>query len=348
MDHITDQNPMRMYGILIEAGDSVPDYVLKTASLTEASVGNLHSKYFADPVNRELPVHTKAATYLSAAYFYSTENKNPTIEARIKKAAALFKIDEEVTALRELSTKQATPEPVYALVVEHPTTGATESVFRVDTPEFLIKSANDLDTSFRLFKLPYTSFVKAARVMAPLIKVSGSEDLIPESVLRAGILKTPDFKIAKAVAIRQANGDDELCSTLSGIIDSAETAYKEASYDETVLDTWANIWAEFSKEANVSFPDGLNSYTALFSGTPISEVEKQASAFVVIQDALIPLDVIKAADTSLIDVAFPTATASAIKQACSAGDSNDITKAFYKLSNAIQKRFLQHLAESAS
>jgi len=347
MDHITDQNPMQMYGTLIAVGDAVPDYVLKTASYTEDNVATLHAKYFADSVNRELPLHTKAATYLSAAYFYSAGDKNSLVDARIKKASKLFGIDSDIDVLREASTKEATQGPVHALVLEHPATGDMVEMFRVDTPDFLIKSANDLVESHQVFNLTRTNFVKAARVMAPLIKVSGCADLIPESVIRAGIPRTPNFKIARSVAYKQAGANTGLLSTLNDIIDSAETMYTESLYDVSTVDKWAAVWEEFSKEAGVDLPAGMDSYTAFFSGQSEEAAEKEASAFVVIRDVLIPADVIKTADTKLIDVAFTAEDATLLKTACAETSSNDMTKAFSKLSSSTQKRFLKHIAEQA-
>ena len=79
----------------------VPPYVLDYPVLTKEAAEKLDDNLFADPVNKQFPLESKAATWLSAAYF--NENRSGLepvlgeyVEGRIKAAAAMYGISGEV------------------------------------------------------------------------------------------------------------------------------------------------------------------------------------------------------------------------------------------------------------
>jgi len=82
------------------ARPDLPEWV-KTASLDEA-IDCKNSQAYADLIRNRLPCHTKLACYLSHLYYESTKdslptNERTTIEGRLKKHAANYDIEQDVT-----------------------------------------------------------------------------------------------------------------------------------------------------------------------------------------------------------------------------------------------------------
>lgn len=100
MDITSDSSYSILYGIC-KAG--APDYAMKSDATTKEAASEIPDSLFADSFNRRYPIHSKGATWMSAAYFAKTAEKDgyapvvrDFVEARIKEAAARYGISKDV------------------------------------------------------------------------------------------------------------------------------------------------------------------------------------------------------------------------------------------------------------
>lgn len=101
-DFYTDQGAF--FVRLFHSYDGLPEFVKNAEYGTELSVNSIPASSFADPDHRRLPLHTPADVYVSAAYrFGKTGAADDAIAARLEKAAALFGIEEDFLAVKELA-----------------------------------------------------------------------------------------------------------------------------------------------------------------------------------------------------------------------------------------------------
>ena len=101
MDHIADKN-LTMFNV-IRQNHELPEFV-KSAQVE--SVDELPSSSFADRAGRRFPCHTKAATWLSYAYFLKhandvPKNLKPVLVDRLHKFADSWGIANEIKRLEQ-------------------------------------------------------------------------------------------------------------------------------------------------------------------------------------------------------------------------------------------------------
>jgi hypothetical protein len=101
-----------------------PEYV-KKASVDEVTTPKENKPtLFADPVRREFPVHSKAATYVSTMFYLNNEDQvnpkyRPMVEDRLDKCAQYWGITADIDELNgkhERLQKNAAPDSAYAIV----------------------------------------------------------------------------------------------------------------------------------------------------------------------------------------------------------------------------------------
>jgi hypothetical protein len=118
MDHISDKNHSNLYQIYTSM--SVPSYV-KEASLLEATDRfTMSADQFADRVNGNYPISSKADTWLSSVFYLKHASvSNEAIEGRLKEAATLWDIDFEAlrSELTASMSKQASTSPAFTVKV---------------------------------------------------------------------------------------------------------------------------------------------------------------------------------------------------------------------------------------
>jgi hypothetical protein len=116
MDICKDIGFLNLVRIKVANESIVPAYVADAdlGAIKEAAEGSLCESEFAEPVGRQYPINSKAAVWLSAAYFAKTAEVNeltPTGEyilGNIKAAAELYGIESDVGAiLSAYMSKQA-------------------------------------------------------------------------------------------------------------------------------------------------------------------------------------------------------------------------------------------------
>lgn len=92
---------------------SAPVFVKNAAFPDVAGTEDTPAGQFADPVSRAFPIHTKAATWMSAAFFHDAKPRMNVklaarVEKRINEAATYFSIASEVAALAKTAEANRT------------------------------------------------------------------------------------------------------------------------------------------------------------------------------------------------------------------------------------------------
>lgn len=148
LDQVRDTNKAGLYQINMDW--VLPDFVKTAAESTTETVQDLPLTAFAWPESRLFPVHTRADTWLSTAYFNKfaadiPEVHRPGIAKALATAAEFWGVD----PLQPQTQKQAAAVPTYT--IEYPLSGSVCSV-GVSSAEEMLKVACDITTSG---KYPY-------------------------------------------------------------------------------------------------------------------------------------------------------------------------------------------------
>lgn len=289
MDFVKDNNPTALYASC-EAIEP-PDYVKQASIITPESLVDLDKVAFADPEAREFPIHTPAATWLSAAYALGAGLEGTPIFSRIKTAAILQRVAGDVTALVDAfhqTVKEASaPARVFALTAS--VDGQDRSFYPINDEQEIIDSSRAMLKDADEKRLPFSYFRKAATA---LVKAAHEKRLnfeeLHERIIAVGEARLLDFDQARQVAeLRKYAGAD----------DEAVALYKEAlegaRNDPSSLERWMDLWVELDESYQVKYSSVQpHPYLAFFSGPVEREVEKMASEVVLINDILIPKTVI--------------------------------------------------------
>jgi len=258
---------------------------------------------FADPHAKLHPIHTKAATWLSAAYVFSHGLETPEIEASLTKAAKLWGIQEDLETLKVLKPeveKKAsnTSERQFALQVDFgETRGGFKNIYPINNCGEVITSAETLmkDASIYTKKMPVEFFRDASlAIVKAALKHGVTEDELHPRILASGVDRMPNFDHAREVARmrKYAGANDEEVSIYTDIVNAAEDEWdKKGSLDNKneLFEPLANLWHAADEQLGVKYarlaPDF---YTAMFSGEPVEGIVKAAREVVVISGVMIP------------------------------------------------------------
>lgn len=169
MDYCDDRNLQHLY--VVEKLYGLPGFVKEAGNEDTAALKDLPSDTFADPASRKYPCHTKAATWLAAAYFldskplYSKEMA-AAVQGRIEKFASYWGIKGLVDGLTKSWAKLASearpdvPDADHALVIK---LDDGKMLRRMPMPNALsVKLAGEFLFANR-FKYPYEWRKTAAR-----------------------------------------------------------------------------------------------------------------------------------------------------------------------------------------
>ena len=360
MDFITDNNPKPLYAALTALGD-FPDYVSKQAVFTEEDTAALADSAFVDPVRRELPIHCKAAAFLSAATYFNEKTSRPSnAESILLQAAEHYGIEADfeklaATGLRNIPDT-AEPEPIYAILVDSVKVAGVSSdkpigVYRIDTIHHMLKSAFQMEEDARLGYLPLKQFREGAMRCVKLARAGGVYEELPPEVRRVGEDRLPDFELAESVAIlrKYAGCDEDTVAIYKDIVKAASSDYKESGYDPGALERWIDAWVELDNRQGVKYSRMLiDPYRAFFSGIPTDEVDKMAATNVVLRDVMIPVTDFSAVPESAIKFSFAEGTAAEILQIqkTAAADTAEASVRLSGLDEKVQKRLLRIVADS--
>ena len=154
MDFYTD----KYLQIFVDIKDDLPEFVKKASVSTQEELQSLPDIAFADKKNRELPINSKANTFLSSIYFVkSSEDKgiepNPIILKALVKAAYIQNIEEEVLKLFDnYSPKNFIIK--YAIDKTDTSFGDVKH-FNISTPNLLKKATANFTNNYIKFPIEW-------------------------------------------------------------------------------------------------------------------------------------------------------------------------------------------------
>ena len=336
--------------VLLKEAGALPAWLTEIPEPEDVKA--LPSVAFADSFERRMPMHTKAAAFLSAVsadvYGYPAHK---TWQNRLKVACASYGIMEEVEAAHKVLSpntaqeKAASEAPNYKWALTLiPEPGADPQNFypinhRDEVEASGLKLARDMFQE----RLPGTWFVEAAENLVKAAKETElPESLIPETVRRLAEDRLPSPEYLSEQIDRRAK-QASLC-------DDAIEIYKEAAElalqdKEAAMDA-AHVWEFADRKFDIKLTDTVVSPAAAFrSGARREEVEKLAAQIVKIADIHIPFTQLQLLPDKLAAVSLPVNTARIVLQAKQAADGRHAAASLQALTEAEQLQVLELLTE---
>lgn len=288
MDFTKDKNPTALYEVGIKAGENLPDYVKEATLLQEEDVVSLNDCAFADPVNRLHPIHTKAATFMSAVYMAGNGLANSKEFETVKAAAALFDIEkdiEEALSLLPQTEKAAfdynNVEKQYALTFNIEEDDSWKAYPIGNTVE-VTKAATDVVKDWYDGHIPTDWFYHAAKNIvkkANELKINRNE--IPDRVWNLGEERMVDFNNASVGIIER--------SRLGVDIQEYSSALKQASEGKITVDEATDIWMGLDAANNINHLRVSSPHECFYSGVKLAHVEALSENNVFISDIMVPV-----------------------------------------------------------
>lgn len=290
MDFITDKNPTALYEVGIKAGNNLPDYVKEAHMLQEEDVSNLSNNAFADRANRLHPIHTKAATYMSAVYLAGEGKQDSAEFAAVKQAAEFFEIEKDIDyalslipAAVEKSASHELCQEKYALTFNIEEDDSWQA-YPINNSVEVTKAATEVIRDWLDDHIPSDWLFHAAQNIvkqAKALKIERND--LPQRIWDMGEERTVDFNRALEVAEQRksagyANGQEYI------------DLVKEASAGTISVNTALDNWMTLDTVNKVNHRTVDSPHEAFYSGVKVSELEKAASHNVFISDVMIPVN----------------------------------------------------------
>lgn len=165
IDPTTDGNMSHLYHITSIM--DLPAFVKSASIPTPEEVSHLPNTAFADRFNRQFPVHTKAACFLSYAYYTRQRDQldkvaQQRLDSNFDAMGKFWEISGELTkvaeSMQEKIEKVAATEDDYAVVAN--IDGRNVKSLPINTYDNILKSAAELIAGRK--RLPYTMRKTAA------------------------------------------------------------------------------------------------------------------------------------------------------------------------------------------
>jgi hypothetical protein len=196
-DQSTDYSSKELYSLL--RGRELPEYV-KTAEVDDYdSVQTLPKEAFADENRRIYPLNTPARTYVSNAYFTSKraaieevygEKYASALEEKIKEAADVFGISEDLVSFSQSYEKQASEDYETRYM-------GTFTIGEAPIELYPVKTAADLEKTAAHFteNIHNYPFEWRREISQNIVKAAGELGLdeVPDKVLKYAGYFYPDF-----------------------------------------------------------------------------------------------------------------------------------------------------------
>lgn len=259
LDQTTDNSYQQLFSLF--RGIALPDMVKQAELDTKESVEKLPTEAFADRYNRAFPIYSAPSTFVSNAYFQSKKaslekkwgtNYVTTVDDRLKKAAAIFGIEEELASFGSDLEKSASAGPEERVLC---------TIKDADNNEYDIfpyKTAADLSDAAERFantlsQYPFSwrtqiadSFVKAASENEvdelPEIVFKYAGQYYPDPIAIVDETKRRLSKIAgkvsqdeKAALLKQAAEVSDIDSALTLCSELYRVEKKAGAYDSRML-----------------------------------------------------------------------------------------------------------------
>lgn len=342
-DYISDRNPTPLFWLFEQ--EKVPDYVKTAGVYDEDSLEGLSDASFAAPLTRSFPVHTKAATYLSAAYYHGKKMNFPEVEARIKAAAEAHGVKEDVEHVANIfstpTVKQASAVK-YAFEIDLGNGEGVRRFYPMNNESELLNSMVQASDDYHEGRLPLELYHKSAREFMKEAKhYELDPGMIPGIVTEMGTPRTPDFEHALVcINLRKtaANLSDEEHEIYKEVIKSAQHEFEtsEAPFETRDADMikWAELILDLDRQNGIEKYDGyhlVNPYSTLFSGETYESIEKAGSQMLFVDDLMIPVQAVQAIPASEIQHRFSKNASEEIRNIQKTA-SEDVYEANRKLS----------------
>lgn len=325
-----------------------PDYV-KQSAINDECVADLLPGQFADPDRRLFPLDTAGHVYLSHAYVKYAGVSDARILRRIKKAADLLNIADDLvkldSALAAGQEKQATTnKPRFALHVDFGTgdqtakhilvkQGGVHGFYPLNNHDQVLASARDLVNQSAA--LPDANFVLACR---EVVKAADDHHIprqaLPPAVLSRGQHRAPDLAFLREQAEKRSASTND--PTYRELVAAFEREGDPAGWDK-----WASLW-EQADTLNNYVGDNLsfNAWAIFNSGLPVAAVEKEAAAWLMVADVPVPVTAVASLDATAARSRLDKVTAeqvTAIKTAAASGLVSDLQDKILQLPSAAQE-----------
>lgn len=349
-DFTKDQNPTALYEVGIKAGDSLPNYVKEASILQEEDLVSLHDCAFADQANRLHPIHTKAATYMSAVYL-AGEGKSDSKEFQaVKAAASLFDIEDDIDAALSLLPQAEKSADTHELASEKYALSFnieeddTWKAYAINNEVDVTKSATDAVRDWNDGHIPTDWFFHAARnIVKRANELNISRNEIPEKVWSFGEDRMVDFDNVD-YAIGERN--------FAGIADVSEytQALKQAAAGEISVEQAIDTWMGLDAVNNISHKRVTSPHEAFYSGAKIAHLKNMAESNIFISDIMIPateFDKLASDNYKVVRMAFRKEAADNIINILSENNTAKTTAKIASLESNQQKQLLNLLLKVA-
>jgi hypothetical protein len=152
-DHVKDRNHSELYRLQYTM--ELPTFVKEASLATDEDVKGLSTELFASP-DRSFPIHTRADTWASVAFFDKQACKLPdwqkeAIARKLTEAVKFWNLEGTFKKIDKPLTKEASESCTINYVDE---SGITRSSLTVTTNEGFKKVAQDLFTNWRSYPYP--------------------------------------------------------------------------------------------------------------------------------------------------------------------------------------------------
>lgn len=353
MDFVTDNNPVGLWKV--DALVPAPAYVESAEVITKEATTSLASVAFANPLKREFPVHTKAATWLSAAYFYGSGFSQPKIEAAITKAATLHGIAEDVERIRTKVAEQRTKTASTAELPAHPTHalkvdfgkevpgGQKQAFYPIRNLGEVIGSNEQVVADMSRLSVP--QFREAATNIVKAAAVHGLEtSRLHPKIVQAGTPRI--FDETQAMKSAEVRGlivkDPEVAQLYVDIVKAAA-----ASPDEQAQ--CAELWLELDQQHRIKYAKGvLDPFEAFFSGITVAEFDKIANETVFVAGVAVPRSAVMGLPPTKVAAFFAGDVRAGVEATIKAASTSaaDADKAAAALPPESQRELLRILVQS--
>lgn len=348
MDFTKDQNPTALYEVGIKAGDSLPAYVKEASILQAEDLVSLHDCAFADQANRLHPIHTKAATYMSAVYLGGQGKLDSKEFTVVKEAAALFDIEQDIEdALNllpqvEKSAHELSSEK-YALsfqIEEEDTCKA----YAINNEVEVTKAATDVIRDWNDEHIPTDWLFHAARnIVKRANELNIPRNEIPEKVWQFGEERMVDFdNVDYAIGERSVAGVSD--------VSEYEQALKQASAGEISVEQAIDTWMGLDAANSISHKRVTSPHEAFFSGAKVAHLQDMSENNIFISDIMVPtyeFDKLASEDYKVVRMAFRKEAADNIIKILSEKSAAKATAKIANLESNQQKQLLSLLLKMA-
>lgn len=341
---LSDRNPV----FILNADEThpFPEWVKEASWPSPEEVSGFAASAFADK-EREYPVHTKCAAFLSCVYAFGEREKiatDPEFAARLEEAAAFWEIDPSVLdpyrPTHEKVAAEITEAPEYALVFEDDD-GIQRGWLKVSNSAEITESAALLRRTMcdNRVSSPYSPG-QIKQACAVLVDAADAHGLTVDPVIH----NVAKRAVSNADAVHYAG-----LRKLAGASDDIIGIYKEAAAvaDQENIESVIEAWKVLDATVGVKYATALPSpWEVFFCGPTEEEAIKVANSNVFVSEVAIPSPVVAALPPLKVDALFSLADAEIIKQAsaCAILNAPEASRTLARLDDHASHHLLALLA----